>query len=149
MPLNWPIFGIFPSSPAAPYPGLYCHTNISLISWSTNEQRVLQYLSFCFINWLSPLFSTLKGSTRKPFSSPFLATYRLHGWVIRRHYSLSFTHFRKALMMHFGKPTAESTFVPLQTRGAIHQLLSIILKLRILVLLPVSTMPYVVMAKNS
>jgi hypothetical protein len=32
MPLNWPIFGIFPSSPAAPYPGLYCHTNISLIS---------------------------------------------------------------------------------------------------------------------
>jgi hypothetical protein len=29
------------------------------------------------------------------------------------------------------------------TRGAIHQLLSIILKLRILVLLPVSTMPYV------
>jgi predicted MFS family arabinose efflux permease len=34
------------------------------------------------------------------------------------------------------------------TRGAIHQLLSIILKLRILVLLPVSTMPYVVMVKN-
>jgi hypothetical protein len=33
-------------------------------------------------------------------------------------------------------------------RGAIHQLLSIILKLRILVLLPMSTMPYVVMAKN-
>jgi hypothetical protein len=33
-------------------------------------------------------------------------------------------------------------------RGAIHQLLSIILKLRILVLLPVSTMPYVVMVKN-
>jgi hypothetical protein len=32
--------------------------------------------------------------------------------------------------------------------GAIHQLLSIILKLRILVLLPVSTMPYVVIAKN-
>jgi hypothetical protein len=32
--------------------------------------------------------------------------------------------------------------------GAIHQLLSIILKLRILVLLPVSTMPYVVMVKN-
>jgi hypothetical protein len=30
------------------------------------------------------------------------------------------------------------------TRGAIHQLLSIILKLRILVLLPVSTMSYVV-----
>jgi hypothetical protein len=35
-----------------------------------------------------------------------------------------------------------------KNRGAIHQLLSIILKLRILVLLPVSTMPYVVMAKN-
>jgi hypothetical protein len=35
-----------------------------------------------------------------------------------------------------------------QVRGAIHQLLSIILKLRILVLLPVSTMPYVVMVKN-
>jgi hypothetical protein len=33
-------------------------------------------------------------------------------------------------------------------RGAIHQLLSIILKLRILVLLPVSTMSYVVIAKN-
>jgi hypothetical protein len=32
--------------------------------------------------------------------------------------------------------------------GAIHQLLSIILKLRILVLLPVSTMPYVVKVKN-
>jgi 3-hydroxyacyl-CoA dehydrogenase len=33
-------------------------------------------------------------------------------------------------------------------RGAIHQLLSIIHKLRILVLLPVSTMPYVVIVKN-
>jgi hypothetical protein len=33
-------------------------------------------------------------------------------------------------------------------RGAIHQFLNIILKLRILVLLPVSTMPYVVMVKN-
>jgi hypothetical protein len=32
--------------------------------------------------------------------------------------------------------------------GAIHQLLSIILKLRILVLLPVSNMPYVVKVKN-
>jgi hypothetical protein len=32
--------------------------------------------------------------------------------------------------------------------GAIHQLLSIILKLRIVVLLPVSTMPYVVVVKN-
>jgi hypothetical protein len=32
--------------------------------------------------------------------------------------------------------------------GAIQQLLSIILKLRILVLLLVSTMPYVVIAKN-
>jgi hypothetical protein len=32
--------------------------------------------------------------------------------------------------------------------GAIHQLLSIILKLRILVLLPVSTMLYVVIVKN-
>jgi hypothetical protein len=34
------------------------------------------------------------------------------------------------------------------TRGAIHQLLSIILKLRILVLLPVSTLPYVVVVYN-
>jgi hypothetical protein len=34
------------------------------------------------------------------------------------------------------------------TWGAIHQLLSIIHKLRILVLLPVSTMPYVVIFKN-
>jgi hypothetical protein len=33
-------------------------------------------------------------------------------------------------------------------RGAIHQLLNIILKLRILVLLPVSTLPYVVIVKN-
>jgi hypothetical protein len=33
-------------------------------------------------------------------------------------------------------------------RGAIHQCLSIILKLRILVLLPVSTMPFVVMVNN-
>jgi hypothetical protein len=32
--------------------------------------------------------------------------------------------------------------------GAIHQLLSIILKLRILVLLPVSTMPFVVIVNN-
>jgi hypothetical protein len=35
-----------------------------------------------------------------------------------------------------------------ELRGAIHQLLSIILILRILVLLPVSTMPYVVNLKN-
>jgi hypothetical protein len=35
------------------------------------------------------------------------------------------------------------------TWGAIHQLLSIILKLGILVLLPVSTMPYVVIVKNN
>jgi hypothetical protein len=35
-----------------------------------------------------------------------------------------------------------------KTWGAIHQLLSIILKLRILVLLPVSTLPYVVIVKN-
>jgi hypothetical protein len=33
-------------------------------------------------------------------------------------------------------------------RGAIHQLLSIVLKLRILVLLPVSTLPYIVKVKN-
>jgi hypothetical protein len=33
-------------------------------------------------------------------------------------------------------------------RGAIHQLLNIILKLRILVLLPVSTLPYVVKVNN-
>jgi hypothetical protein len=36
----------------------------------------------------------------------------------------------------------------LQNRGAIHQLLSIILKLRILVLSPVSNLPYVVKVKN-
>jgi hypothetical protein len=34
------------------------------------------------------------------------------------------------------------------SRGAIHQLLNIILKLRILVLLPLSTLPYVVKVKN-
>jgi hypothetical protein len=35
MPLIWTIFWIFPSSLAEMYPGLYCHTNIRLISWST------------------------------------------------------------------------------------------------------------------
>jgi hypothetical protein len=35
-----------------------------------------------------------------------------------------------------------------EARGAIHQLLNIILKLRILVLLPVSTLPYIVKVKN-
>jgi hypothetical protein len=35
-----------------------------------------------------------------------------------------------------------------ESRGAIHQLLNIILKLRILVLLTVSTLPYVVKVKN-
>jgi hypothetical protein len=35
-----------------------------------------------------------------------------------------------------------------EDRGAIHQLLSIILQLRILVLLPVSNPPYVVKVKN-
>jgi hypothetical protein len=34
------------------------------------------------------------------------------------------------------------------SRGAIHQLLSIILQLRILFLLPVSTLPFVVIVKN-
>jgi hypothetical protein len=38
---------------------------------------------------------------------------------------------------------------PSRSRGAIHQFLNIILQLRILVLLPVSTtMPYVVKVKN-
>jgi hypothetical protein len=37
---------------------------------------------------------------------------------------------------------------PLADRGAINQLVSIILKLRILVLLPVSTLPYVLKVKN-
>jgi hypothetical protein len=69
MRLNWPIFGIFPSLPASPSPGQYCHTNISLGSSGTHVQRTPQCLSFCFINWLSPLFSTRKGSARKPFSS--------------------------------------------------------------------------------
>jgi hypothetical protein len=35
-----------------------------------------------------------------------------------------------------------------RTWGAIHQLLNIILELRILVLLPVSKLPYVVIVKN-
>jgi hypothetical protein len=39
-------------------------------------------------------------------------------------------------------------FPHLEAWGAIHQLFSVILKLRILVLLPVSTMPYVVKVKN-
>jgi hypothetical protein len=42
----------------------------------------------------------------------------------------------------------KSTCAVYVARGAIHQLLSIILILRILVLLPVSTMPYVVNLKN-
>jgi hypothetical protein len=50
MPLNWPIFGIFPCLPASPLPGLYCHTNISLGSSGTHMQRSPQCLSFCFIN---------------------------------------------------------------------------------------------------
>jgi hypothetical protein len=37
---------------------------------------------------------------------------------------------------------------PQTNRGAFHQLLSIILKLRILVLLPVSNLPFVVKVKN-
>jgi hypothetical protein len=42
------------------------------------------------------------------------------------------------------------TLIPnLVPRGAIRQWLSIILNLRILVLLPVSTLPYVVKVKNS
>jgi hypothetical protein len=85
MPLNWPIFGIFPSLRASPSPGLHCHTNISLGRSGTHVQRSPQCLSFCFINWLSPLFSTRKGSARKPFSIRFLATYRLYGWVIQPH----------------------------------------------------------------
>jgi hypothetical protein len=47
-----------------------------------------------------------------------------------------------------GKVRACHDWLHIEARGAIHQLLSIILKLRILVLLPVSTMPYVVMVKN-
>jgi hypothetical protein len=38
--------------------------------------------------------------------------------------------------------------LPTAPSGAIHQLLNIILKLRILVLLPVSTLPYVVKVTN-
>jgi hypothetical protein len=72
MPLNWAIFRIFPSSPAPPSPGLYCHTNISLISWSANEQRVPQYLSFCHVLLHdSTIFSTRKGSARNRFCAAF------------------------------------------------------------------------------
>jgi hypothetical protein len=71
MPLNWAIFGIFLSSPPPLSPGLYCHTNISLGSSGTHVQRSLQCLSFCFINWLSPPFSTRKGSARNRFRGPF------------------------------------------------------------------------------
>jgi hypothetical protein len=38
--------------------------------------------------------------------------------------------------------------IPVGPWGAIHQLFSIILKVRILVLLPVSTLPYVLKVKN-
>jgi hypothetical protein len=55
-----------------------------------------------------------------------------------------------------GRPTSGLTVTGLlvcacsltPTWGAIHQLLNIILKLRILVLLPVSKLPYVVIVKN-
>jgi hypothetical protein len=65
------LIGIFPRYPAPPSPGLYCHTNISLVSSGTHVQRSLQCLSFCFINWLSPLFSTRKGRARNRFRAPF------------------------------------------------------------------------------
>jgi hypothetical protein len=42
----------------------------------------------------------------------------------------------------------ENSSRAMQFRGAIHQLLNIILQLRILVLLLVSTLPYVVKVKN-
>jgi hypothetical protein len=44
--------------------------------------------------------------------------------------------------------SAAEIYSDVADRGAIHQLLSIILNLRILVLLPLSTLPYVVRVKN-
>jgi hypothetical protein len=48
----------------------------------------------------------------------------------------------------FGNGLRKNIWNEFVNRGAIHQLLSIILKLRILVLLPVSNLPYVVKVKN-
>jgi hypothetical protein len=46
------------------------------------------------------------------------------------------------------RPPRKKTKKKSRNRGAIHQLLNIVLKLRILVLLLVSTLPYVVKVKN-
>jgi hypothetical protein len=86
MLLNWPIFWIFLISTAPQSPGLYCQTNISLGSSGTHLQRSPQYLSFCFINKLSCLFQTCKGSARNGFFCPILATYRNYVCVTRPHY---------------------------------------------------------------
>jgi hypothetical protein len=72
MSLNWPIFGIFPSSPASPSPGLYCHTNISLCSSATHVQRSPQCLSFCFIKINYLPFSQ---PAREEHGSHFLAVF--------------------------------------------------------------------------
>jgi hypothetical protein len=84
MPLNWKIFGIFPSSPAPPSPWLYFHTNISLSSSCTYEQRVLYYLSFCRIlrhkSTISPFLDPLTA-----FAGPFPSNLPFFAWVSLSH----------------------------------------------------------------
>jgi hypothetical protein len=54
----------------------------------------------------------------------------------------------KLTVVEEAKADAERKGAEAEARGAFHQLLSIILKLRILVLLPVSNLPYVGKVKN-
>jgi hypothetical protein len=58
------------------------------------------------------------------------------------------TKQQAALAAAAAAPSSATATAASATRDAIHQLLSIILKLRILVLLLVSTLPYVVISKN-
>jgi hypothetical protein len=59
-----------------------------------------------------------------------------------------FLDYKSILALLDAKKTLVIKFPKAEDRDAIHQLLSIILKLRILVLIPVSTTPYVVIIKN-
>jgi hypothetical protein len=85
----------------------------------------------------------------------YLACYRKNALRKHSHFQLisdiSMTAATPTLHLHVGADIGGLVYQQLdveKNRGAIHQLLSIILKLRILVLSPVSTMPYEVIVKN-
>jgi hypothetical protein len=67
----------------------------------------------------------------------------LWGGAVFRHYQLEVGH-----RCEVGMRGWQMSAALVMSWGAIHQYLRIILKLRILVLLPVSTLPYLVQAKN-